>query len=511
MRLAASLIILVHSLTKSEKRYFKLSSNLQDGDKAYLALFDSIGEKTTEEELRACFQESQKGKNYEMAVKHLYKALLDCLVRLREKQDDQTRIFNMISKANILFEREMVEEALACLEKAKEIAIEFENDYALLLILRTELKFLSLSDFNGISEKELVGKQVRITEILKYSRNLNQHIQLYDILRHRSMYKGYIRSDSQKEQMNDLVLSELHLIANHVYRDGFEAKKLHMLFQAAYYLNIGSYKLAIRNYRDLISLFEANRHRLCVPPIYYYNAILGILDSLHVAGLYSEMAPFLAKLEELENDGYSMEFSLRVLCNRYVYTSIAYQHQGGFAEAVEFRKRYDEPLFRRMELLSLRAQLRLLLCDLSLAMYQERLKEARKIASIIMGKGKLFQSFPLFKVVRLICLLLQAELGNLDYLEPEIHSIKRNIHFDRRVYMTERLVFQFVKEYPLPVYKMHKERLWKKYHLAIVEIVEDKYERQLLKNFDFLVWIEHKLTRVSLDELFRERVASGAV
>ena len=98
MRLAASLIILVHSLTKSEKRYFKLSSNLQDGDKAYLALFDSIGEKTTEEELRACFQESQKGKNYEMAVKHLYKALLDCLVRLREKQDDQTRIFNMISK-----------------------------------------------------------------------------------------------------------------------------------------------------------------------------------------------------------------------------------------------------------------------------------------------------------------------------------------------------------------------------------------------------------------------------
>lgn len=235
MRLAASLIILVHSLTKSEKRYFKLSSNLQDGDKAYLALFDSIGEKTTEEELRACFQESQKGKNYEMAVKHLYKALLDCLVRLREKQDDQTRIFNMISKANILFEREMVEEALACLEKAKEIAIEFENDYALLLILRTELKFLSLSDFNGISEKELVGKQVRITEILKYSRNLNQHIQLYDILKHRSMYKGYIRSDSQKEQMNDLVLSELHLIANHVYRDGFEAKKLHMLFQAAYY------------------------------------------------------------------------------------------------------------------------------------------------------------------------------------------------------------------------------------------------------------------------------------
>ena len=42
--------------------------------------------------------------------------------------------------------------------------------------------------------------------------------------------KGYIRSDKQKEDLNDLVLSELYLIANSSYRS-FEANKLHLLFQ----------------------------------------------------------------------------------------------------------------------------------------------------------------------------------------------------------------------------------------------------------------------------------------
>lgn len=64
---------------------------------------------------------------------------------------------------------------------------------------------------------------MKINEVLKYARTLNQHTQLYDILKHRLINKGYIRSDKQKEDLNDLVLSELHLIANNSYQ-GFEAQ-----------------------------------------------------------------------------------------------------------------------------------------------------------------------------------------------------------------------------------------------------------------------------------------------
>ena len=39
MNKAISLLVLIHSMTKAEKRYFKLYSNLQEGDKVYLTLF----------------------------------------------------------------------------------------------------------------------------------------------------------------------------------------------------------------------------------------------------------------------------------------------------------------------------------------------------------------------------------------------------------------------------------------------------------------------------------------
>ena len=176
------LLMLVNTLTKAEKRYFHLCANLQNGDKVYLTLFNLIDANTSPEQLYTRFCQIQDGKSFETAVKHLYRVLLECLVRLREKQDVQTRIFNYISKAGVLFEREIFDEAFIELDKAKKLAITYENDSLLLLIRRTELKYLSALDFKTISEKQLVNKQMKINEVLKYARTLNQHTQLYEIV-----------------------------------------------------------------------------------------------------------------------------------------------------------------------------------------------------------------------------------------------------------------------------------------------------------------------------------------
>ena len=49
-----TLIILVNSLTKTEKRYFHLYSNLQSGDKVYISLFNLIDSNTSPEDLYSC-------------------------------------------------------------------------------------------------------------------------------------------------------------------------------------------------------------------------------------------------------------------------------------------------------------------------------------------------------------------------------------------------------------------------------------------------------------------------
>ena len=114
-------MLLIKSLSKAEKRYIRLYTNLQNGDKHYMVLYDLACEGFSAEQIYEKFCGKVNEKSFEIAAKHLYRVLLDCLVQLREKQDIQTTIFNYITKAGILFERELFDNALAELEKAKKL------------------------------------------------------------------------------------------------------------------------------------------------------------------------------------------------------------------------------------------------------------------------------------------------------------------------------------------------------------------------------------------------------
>lgn len=502
------IILLIQSLSKAEKRYIRIFSNLQNGNKNYMLLYDLVCEGFSAEQIFEKFCRKVSENSFEMAVKHLYRMLLDCLVQLREKQDIQTAIFNYITKAGILFERELFDNAFAELDKAKKLAVAYENDAMLLLIYRTELKYMSALGFEGISEKELVNKQMRINDVMKYARNTNLHLQLYDILKHRITYKGYARSDKQKEDLNDLVLSELNLIANHSYQ-GFEARKLHLLFQATYYLNTGNYKSAIRHYRELIALFEANRHLILNPPIYYLSAIEGVLDSLHVTGLYHDMSFFLSKLREISAGSYPAEFLAEVQSRLYLYELSGLLNTGQFEAATHLAEKNDELLTKKSATTRPETQLQLALYSAILHLCLGEPAKARKSMKKIFGSGKSFQTLPSYKTARLVNLLIQAETGNYDFFINEINSIKRNIRYEKQTYQTEKLLFRFLMAQPLPVYKKDKEKLWQQYRKEIIRIRQDKYEKQLLQTFDFTAWIESRLTGIELSQVLALISQSG--
>lgn len=504
MNKAISLLALIKSLSKAEKRYLKLYSNLQTGEKGYLILFELLEHNTSIDDIYQQFCIKQKGKSFDMAVKHLYKVVLDCLVHLSKSQDIQTKIFDHIAKAGILFERELLNEALTELGKAEKLAIHYENDSLILLIRRTELKYLSMNDFTGMTEKQVVDKQMKINEIMRYTRSANLHTQLYDILKYRSIYKGYIRSDKQKENLNDLILSELNLIANSSYK-GFETEKLHLLFLSTYFLNSGNYKAAIRLYQDLIILFDENKHMILNPPLYYFNAILGILDSLQSVGLYKEMPFFISRLKEIAKGDYSAEFILTVQVYIYLYEFYSLFNVGDFLSAQNLQQLYEEPIFKKISLLELNLQLQLYLNLVILNLGINNVQEARKNMKKILSSGKSLYIFPTYKIARLVNLVLQAELGNYDFFENEIKSIKRSSSFEKKQYATEKLLFKFVQSYPLPKNKLQKNKIWSQYQPCIQHIKENKYERPLLKTFDFCAWIKSKLTDCPFATIIKEQ------
>lgn len=67
MNKAISLLALIKSLSKAEKRYLKLYSNLQNGEKGYLILFELLENNTSIDDIYKQFCIKQKGKSFDMA------------------------------------------------------------------------------------------------------------------------------------------------------------------------------------------------------------------------------------------------------------------------------------------------------------------------------------------------------------------------------------------------------------------------------------------------------------
>lgn len=139
--------------------------------------------------------------------------------------------------------------------------------------------------------------------------------------------------------------------------------------------------------------------------------------------------------------------------------------------------------------------IRLHLCRATAAICRNDFIQARNFLKPLIAEGKQFYRAPSYRIVRLVYLLIQAELDHYDRIESEIRSLKREIQNDRQNYRTEKLLFQFIQLYPLPAYEKSRQVLWIPLKKKIELLKTDPYERQLLKIFDFTAWIESRMTR----------------
>ncbi|MDP2068914.1 MAG: hypothetical protein Q8K04_08105 [Lutibacter sp.] len=496
--------VVIASMGKSEKRSFKIYCSTQSGEKAYLQLFDIIDNLPNGrfEKLENEFLDISRNKNVEIAAGYLYNQLLDFLVHKRSKKDMQSQIFMMIEKANILFERKLIDEAFHTLNQADNYASLFNAENLQIIIAKTEMYFLGTLGFPNLSEKQLIGKQVKLQELMKYSRIINQSYFLSDILNYRILHKSMASAKEKREELNDLVLSELNLISNNPTSNK-QIEKFHLLFQSTYYLETGNYASAIRNYKQLILLFGENPKIKQNPPIYYLNAIEGILESLITSGIYNEMLHFQQKLRLLNKKDYPEDFLLKVIWLDYYYQIIVIIHKGDFEKTIAIQDGFRESLLKKVTLLPLDKQLQFHLINTILLFSQYKFAEAHKMIKIILLEGKIFQPLPLFRVVRLINLMIKAELGDMDYVENESIALKRNLT-SGRLSKTEKIVFKFVGSYPLPQYQKSREKIWNYYTKKIKAIREENYEKRYLKYFDFLSFIESRLTNIPLNELLKK-------
>ncbi len=206
MKPSTELHDLVRSLTKSEKRFFKLHSTLQAGDKNYLRIFDAVDRQRTydEEALKRQFARETFIRHFPSEKNHLYKLILKALRAYHAESTISGILKQEIKNIEILYDKALYKECNKLLLRAKRIARENEKFYYLFELLNWEKMLLEEAYESGEFTKDLDGLITEESEMLEKLRNLAAYHILYSKINYVFRSGGYVRSEEEHAMVEEI-------------------------------------------------------------------------------------------------------------------------------------------------------------------------------------------------------------------------------------------------------------------------------------------------------------------
>lgn len=507
MKRVDSVISLIYSLSKSEKKHFSLQVVKDKEEKDYLVIYDIItkSKQPNGNSVKEEFYKHRPNGSFEVSIQYLYEKLVDTLLMLRKRKDTYYDLLNDLCKARMLYERSLFEECFEILSDTIEQARFYENNEILTIALKLELEYLLRLNFPNMTEQELFHKHFMQNEALKKIRKITEQSSLHNLLKFRLSHIGSIRTTKQKQDMNDLMVNELYIAASSESEGNFELTRNHKLFQANYLMGAGDYRTALNSYKELNELFEQNQQFWANPPIYYLSVLEGVLASLRSVGDYAEIPYFLEKLKKLIQNT-SQEFRINAICLLFQYELFPFLDKGNFIACTKLMEQYQESIYEKESWLTPIRKSELLLYTTLVHIGNQNYKAAKKyISNAIIDHN--IKYLPLMRTIRLVRLIAFYELQEFELVQYESRSISRSLSSPKeQTFKTERIILSFLNKRDLPILRKDREAFWEKISPEIHELYNNKYESQLLRLFDFTAWMESKILKENLSDVLRQRL-----
>ncbi len=293
-----ALFALIKSLSKSEKRQFKLYVGRLGGnaDANFIALFNVMEKQQAYKERLILNNTNIKKQQLSNSKAHLYKQLLVSLKLSPLHQNAKSQIREQIDFATILYNKGLYKQGLKLLDKAKTSALENEENnlaYEIVELEKTiESQYITRSlnnraDILSVQAKELSIKNVMISKLSNLS------LQLYSWL----LRNGYAKSIDDIELATHYFNS--HLPTYKISKLGFKEKlflyKAYLWFSLITQNFVSSYRYS----QKLIDIYNDNPRMKIVNPVFYLKGYNYLLESLF---MIKHNKKFKITLENLLND-----------------------------------------------------------------------------------------------------------------------------------------------------------------------------------------------------------------
>ncbi|MCB0570792.1 MAG: hypothetical protein KDC66_13545 [Phaeodactylibacter sp.] len=491
------LFTLIKSLTKAEKRNFRLYVNrLQSaGDTKFLQLFDVLDRLAEYDEEQALKRLPDVEKRHLPNLKrHLYKQILTSLRLIYIQKNIDIQIREQLDFARILYGKGMYMQSLRILERIKKTALEHHQDILHLEILEFEkmIEARHITRSRKVENKMegLLEEAAHRSYVTHYS-NLfsNFNIQAHGWY----IVYGHVKNETQAEEVRNFFESNMP--------KGWDEKKLTFFERANWYQAKMWYHYIRLEFEEAagqarlwVQLFQTDEQMKQMDPDLYMRALYYLLVLLYLMRSKTEFEAYLRQFESFEqafceqmNDNSRMIAFVYLNLSRLNHSLLRRDPKSGILLAGSIGKElplHEAYMDVHRSLLFYFKFAYLYFCDGRYEKALEYLNEIIHLKSAHLREDLHYNA-------RLLHILCHYELGHYDLLDYLLSSAQRQYQKGEGISEMSRATLRFLRQLTQAPPASHLQA-FRQFHTKLQGLQADKYERKALNYLDIPAWVKGK-------------------
>jgi hypothetical protein len=506
-QLADQLVLLIRSLTKAEKRHFKLyvRRNAGGSDALFLKLFAEIERQKgyDDKEILSRVPMIKKSQLHNLRSK-LYKEILVSLRHLQRAQKIEITIREMLDFAQVLYSKGLYRQSLNMLEKAKSKALEVHLTALALEITAFEKHIESQHITRSIdtkSEELTKSSNALALQVTSETAFSNLSLQLYGLY----LKMGHARSKKEESEVKSFFLK--HLPEHNENTLSFYEKLY--LYQSFVWLYQISQEFAkqYRYARKWVDLFDENPQVIQYNIPLYLKGLHNLLNSQYLTLQYDRFVDSLAELSRFNSDHkYQLNENDEGLQVIFTYMHRLNLHflEGSFSEGVSWVDELDDILksgkynwdtHRNMVFYYKLACIHFSAGD------NHRAIEYLNLI-INQASQKLREDIQCF--ARILNLIAHYELGNDILVSYQLKSVYRFFLKMEALNATHVEIFAFLRRTPKMTPELVRDEfIGLKERLLIVQ--NKRFEKRSGLYLDIISWLESKIENRPVQDVIADK------
>lgn len=509
-KLKETLFELIKSLSKSEKRYFKLlSSRHTIGDENnYVRLFDYIDKQSAydEEAIFTEFKNEAFLHRFSITKKRLYDHILNALDAFHSAASVDSQLFKSLHSAEILYSKSLYDQCARVLRSAEKLAEKHEKYTLLAEIRRKQKKLIENNAYSGITSEELQEVESRDYQIQMQIESYNKLWKIKsDLFLHLSRkgkarskedciaYKKIIAEIPKIENIGDLTFDSAYLY-NHIF--------------SAYWFAVDDMERSYSYLKANLETFEKREGAIEQNLNSYFSLLTNAIYVSEKLAYHTDATQFLKTLKSISvnfSAAQNEDIQIKLFASSSSIELSLLIHRGDYKQAENLIPVIEKGLLNFGDKVS---PLRKAFIQFKLASIQLGLKNysaALKWINSILNDTEIDENEDILSYTQILGLLVHLEMKHNQLLPYSLKSTQRFLKSRNRLFAFEKVFLQFISNRIKCQNEFDAEILWEDLYKELSNIREDSFEGIALEYFDFITWSESKFKKIPFTELLQEK------